>query len=135
MSHTKSKSKKDSMNALANMGANMSAMLSGVLPLTETQSVNAEGEEIGAVEMPQSLAPANPPVTDSAQDVPVQRTDNAEGNGGVETPLPSVRKEGSEKAPHTPVEVNIDIDKTQGNAIYSSLLELLNLPFLFLCNN
>ena len=60
------------MNALANMGANMSAMLSGTSPLTETQSDNAEGAEIGAVEMPQSSAPANPPVTDSAQDVPVQ---------------------------------------------------------------
>lgn len=40
------------MNALANMGANMSAMLSGTSPLTETQSDNAEGAEIGAVEMP-----------------------------------------------------------------------------------
>lgn len=29
------------------------------------------------------------------------------------------------KCPHTPVEVNIDIEKTQGNAIYSSLLGLL----------
>ena len=86
MSHTKNKSKKDSMNALANMGANMSAMLSGALPLTETQSDNAEGAEIGAVEMSQSSAPANPPVTDSTQDAPVQRADNAEGNGGVETP-------------------------------------------------
>ena len=36
MSHTKNKSKKDSMNALANMGANMSAMLSGNSPLTES---------------------------------------------------------------------------------------------------
>ena len=126
MSHTKNKSKKDSMNALANMGANMSAMLSGASHLTETQSDNAEEAEIGAVEMPQSTAPANPPVTDSAQDVPVQRTDSAEGNGGVETPPPSVSEEGSEKDPPTPVEVNIDIERTQGNAIYSSLLGVQN---------
>lgn len=126
MSHTKNKSKKDSMNALANMGANMSAMLSGALPLTETQSDNAEGAEIGAVEMSQSSAPANPPVTDSTQDAPVQRADNAEGNGGVETPPPSVHEGGPETGIPTPVEVNIDIDKTQGNAIYSSLLGLQN---------
>ena len=80
------------MNALANMGANMSAMLSGDSPLTETQSDNAEGPE----------------------------------TGGVETPLPSEREGGSETNPPTPVEVNIDIDKTQGNAIYSSLLGLQN---------
>lgn len=33
---------------------------------------------------------------------------------------------GAEKDPPTPVEVNIDIDKTQGNAIYSSLLGVQN---------
>lgn len=126
MSHTKNKSKKDSMNALANMGANMSAMLSGNSPLTETQSENAEGAEIGAVEMPQSSAPANPSVTNPTQDAPAQRAESAEGNGGIETTPPSEREEGSEKAPPTPVEVNIDIDKTQGNAIYSSLLGVQN---------
>mgnify|MGYP006872990472 CR=1 FL=1 len=62
------------MNALANMGANMSAMLSGTSPLTETQSDNAEGAE-----MPQSSASANPPVTDSSHEAPMQ---SAEGNGG-----------------------------------------------------
>ena len=126
MSNKKSKSKKDSMNALANMGANMSAMLSGASPLTETQSDHAEDAEIGEVEMSQSSASANPPVTDSTQDAPIQSAERAEGNGGVEMPPPSVSEEGSEKAPPTPVEVNIDIDKTQGNAIYSSLLELQN---------
>ena len=114
------------MNALANMGANMSAMLSEASPLTETQSDHAEDAEIGAVEMPQSPAPANPPVTDSAQDVPVQRTDSAEGNGGVETPPPLEHEGGSKTDPPTPVEVNIDIERTQGNAIYSSLLGLQN---------
>ena len=114
------------MNALANMGANMSAMLSGASPLTETQSDHAEDAEIGAIEMPQSPAPANPSVTDSAQDVPVQRTDSAEGNGGVETPPPSVHEGESETGTPIPVEVNIDIEKTQGNAIYSSLLGLQN---------
>ena len=126
MSHTKSKSKKDSMKALANMGANMSAMLSGNSPLTESQSDNAEGAEIGAVEMPQSSASANPPVTDSSQEAPMQSTESAESNGGVETTPPSEREGGSKTDPPTPVEVNIDIDKTQGNAIYSSLLGVQN---------
>ena len=126
MSHTKSKSKKDSMNALANMGANMSAMLSGNSPLTESQSDNAEDAEIGAVEMPQSSASANPPVTDSSHEAPMQSAESTEGNGGVETPPPSEREGGSETGTPTPVEVNIDIDKTQGNAIYSSLLGVQN---------
>ena len=114
------------MKALANMGANMSAMLSGYSPLTETQSGHAEDAEIGAVELPQSSVPANPPVTDSTQEAPMQSAKSAEGNGGVETPPPSVSADGSEKDPPTPVEVNIDIDKTQGNAIYGSLLGLQN---------
>jgi len=126
MSHTKSKSKKDSMKALANMGANMSAMLSGNSPLTESQSDNAEGAEIGAVEMSQSSASANPPVINPTQDVPMQSTESAESNGGIETTPPSEREGGSKTDPPTPVEVNIDIDKTQGNAIYSSLLGLQN---------
>ena len=123
MSHTKSKSKKDSMKALANMGANMSAMLSGTSPLTDTQSDNAEGAEIGAAEMSQSSASANPPVTGSTQEASMQ---SAEGNGGVETTPPSEHEGGPKTDPPTPVEVNIDIDKTQGNAIYSSLLGLQN---------
>ena len=114
------------MNALANMGANMSAMLSGNSPLTESQSDNAEGAEIGAVEMPQSSAPANPPVTDPTQDAPVHSAGGAESNGGVETTPPSEREGGAKTDPPTPVEVNIDIDKTQGNAIYSSLLGVQN---------
>ena len=114
------------MNALANMGANMSAMLSGASPLTETQSDHAEDAEIGAVGMPQSSVPVNPSVTDSALDVPVQRTDSAEGNGGVETPPPSEREGRSKTDPPTLVEVNIDIERTQGNAIYSSLLGVQN---------
>ena len=126
MSHTKSKSKKDSMNALANMGANMSAMLSGTSPLTETQSDNAEDAEIGVVEMPQSSVPVNPSVINPAQDASGQDAESAEGNGGVEKPSPSVSEEGSKTDPPTTVEVNIDIDKTQGNAIYSSLLGLQN---------
>lgn len=126
MSHKKSMSKKDSMNALANMGANMSAMLSGDSPLTETQSGNAEGAEIETVEKAQSSVPANPPVTNPAQDAPVQSAGSAEGKGSVETPLPSMSEGGSEMGTPTPIEVNIDIDKTQGNAIYSSLLGLQN---------
>ena len=126
MSHTKSMSKKDSMNALANMGTNMSAMLSGVAPLTDTQSQsdNAEGAEIGADAMFQSSAPANTPVNNHVQDAPVQSAESAEDKGGVETPPLSRHEEGSETAPPTPIEVNIDIEKTQGNAIYSSLLGL-----------
>lgn len=114
------------MNALANMGANMSAMLSGDSPLTETQSDNAEGAEIGAAEMPQSSVPVNPSVINPAQDASGQDAESAKGNGGVETPPPSVSEEGSEKNPPTPVEVNIDIERTQGNAIYSSLLGVQN---------
>ena len=126
MSHTKNKSKEDSMNALAKMGANMSAMLSGDSPLTNTQSDNVEVAEIGAVELPQTSASANPPITDSTQEAPMQSTESAESNGGVETPLPPEREGGSETDPSSPVEVNIDIDRTQGNAIYSSLLGLQN---------
>lgn len=126
MSHKKGMSKKDSMNALANMGANMSVMLSGNSPLTETQSDNAKDAEIGAVEMSQSSVPVNPSVTNPTQDAPMQSAGSTEGKGCVETPLPPEREGGSETAPPTPVEVNIDIDKTQGNAIYSSLLGLQN---------
>lgn len=126
MSHTRSKSKKDSMNALANMGANMSAMLSGTSPLTETQSDNAESAEIAAVEMPQSSVPVNPPVINPAQDASGQDAESAEGNGGVETPPPSEREGRSKTDPPTLVEVNIDIERTQGNAIYSSLLGVQN---------
>ena len=126
MSYKKNKSKKDSMNALANMGANMSVMLSGASPMTDAQSQsdNAVDAEIGAAEIAQALPPANPPVTYPVQDAQVQSAESAENNGGVETPLPSEHDGGSETTPHTPVEVNIDIDKTQGNAIYSSLIGL-----------
>lgn len=114
------------MNALANMGANMSAMLSGTSPLTETQSDNAESAEIAAVEMPQSSVPVNPPVINPAQDASGQDAESAEGNGGVETPPPSEREGRSKTDPPTLVEVNIDIERTQGNAIYSSLLGVQN---------
>lgn len=56
----------------------------------------------------------------------MQSTESAEGNGAVETTPPSEHEEGSKTNPPTPVEVNIDIDKTQGNAIYSSLLGVQN---------
>ena len=108
------------------MGANMSAMLSGASPLTETQSDHAKSAEIAAVEIPQASVPANPPVTNPTQDVPAQRAESAEGNGGVEMPPPSVHEGESETGIPIPVEVNIDIEKTQGNAIYSSLLGLQN---------
>lgn len=114
------------MNALANMGANMSAMLSGTSPLIKTQSDNAEDTEIGAVEKPQSSTPANPSGTDSTHEAPMQSAESTEGNGGVETTPPSEREGGSKTDPPTPVEVNIDIDKTQGHAIYSSLLGVQN---------
>ena len=126
MTHRKSKSRKDSKNALANMGANMSAMLSGISPLADSQSDNTDGAEMGSVEMTQSSAPDYPPVTDTTQDDPVQSAESAEYNGVTETETPSKQEEVSEKQPNTPVEVNIDIDKTQGNAIYSSLLGLQN---------
>ena len=126
MPHKKSKSRKDSKNALANMGANMSAMLSGTSPLADSQSENTDGTEMESVEMAQSSAPACPPVTTPTQDDPVQSAESAEYNGVTETETPSEQEEVSEKQPHTSVEVNIDIEKTQGNAIYSSLLGLQN---------
>lgn len=82
--------------------------------------------EIGAVEMPQSSVPVNPSVINPAQDASGQDAESTEGNGGVETTPPSEHEGGSETAPSTPIEVNIDIDKTQGNAIYSSLLGVQN---------
>lgn len=89
------------MNALSNMGANMSAMLSGNSPLTESQSDNAEDAEIGAAEMPQSSTSVNPSVTGSNQDASRQDAESAEGNGGVETtPLQSVREGLKRTHPH-----------------------------------
>ena len=70
--------------------------------------------------------PANPSITDSTEEVPMQSTESAEGNGGVETPPPSEREGRSKTDPPTLVEVNIDIERTQGNAIYSSLLGVQN---------
>ena len=133
MLHKENKSRKDSMNALANMGANMSAMLSGTSPLTEVQSQSddAEDAENSAAEIAQAPALANPPVTNlpttnPVQNATVQSAESAEGKGSAETPSPSVNEDGAEVDPAIPVEVNIDIEKTQGNAIYSSLLELQN---------
>ena len=83
------------METLANMGANMSAMLAGASPLTDTQSDNTEDAETKAPSVNEEEADGLP---DAAE-----KTDAA-----------------------TPVEVNIDIEKTQGNAIYSSLLGLQN---------
>ena len=89
------------MNALANMGANMSAMLSGNSPLTETQSDNAESAEIAAVEIPQAPVPANPPVTNPTQDVPAQRAESAEGNGVLKChPLQCTRESLKRPPPH-----------------------------------
>lgn len=93
MPNKKSKSRKDSMKALAEMGANMEAMMSGALTSDDSQSDNAE---------------------------------SAECNGIAETETPSMQEEVPETAMPTPVGVSIDIDKTQGNAIYSSLLGLQN---------
>ena len=89
MPHKKSKSRKDSKNALANMGANMSAMLSGTSPLADSQSENTDGTEMESVEMAQSSAPAGPPVTTPTQDDPVQSAESAEYNGVTETETPS----------------------------------------------
>ena len=98
MPHRKSKSRKDSKNALANMGANMSAMLSGTFPLADSQSDKAEAE-IVSVEMAKSSAPACPPVTTPTQDDPVQSAESAEYNGVTETETPSEQEEVSEKQP------------------------------------
>lgn len=116
------------MTALANMGANMSAMLSGDSHLTDTQSVGTDCNqtETETIDNPKSAVPANPPVTNPIQDAPVLNAEGADVNEATETDAPSVNQGGSETFKPTPVEVNIDIDKTQGNAIYSSLLGVQN---------
>ena len=86
MSNKKNKSRKDSMNALATMGAKMESMMSGDSLLAASQSDDIDETETGT----------------------------------VETTQPPVQEEEPELALPAPVEVNID--KTQGNAIYSSLL-------------
>ena len=128
MSHKKYKSKKDTMNALANMGANMSAMLSGDTPLADTQSVGTDGNqtETETIGNSQSAIPANPPVTNPTQDAPVQSAEGADASETTESEAPSESLGGTRTFCPTPVEVNIDIDKTQGNAIYSSLLGVQN---------
>ena len=122
----KRKSQTNAKKAIANMGANMAAMMSPASPVTDTQPVNAEGTEIGSVETTLSSVPDNPPVTNHVQDAKVQSAESAECNDIPETETPSEPVGGSKMAPPTPVEVNIDIEKTQGNAIYSSLLGLQN---------
>ena len=119
----KRKSQTNAKKAIANMGANMAAMMSPASPVTDTQPVNAEGSEIGSVETTLSPVPDNPPVTNLVQDTKVQ---SAECNDIPETETPLEPVGGAEMDPPTPVEVNIDIEKTQGNAIYSSLLGLQN---------
>ena len=86
MSDKKNKSRKDSMKALATMGAKMESMMSGDSLLTASQSDDVEETETET----------------------------------VETTQPPVQEEEPKIAPPAPVEVSID--KTQGNAIYSSLL-------------
>ena len=41
----------------------MSAMLSGISLFADSQSDNAEGTKLMAIEMPQPPVPANPPLT------------------------------------------------------------------------
>ena len=136
MTSKKSKSRKDSMKALTTMSENMTAMMSGASPTDETLPGNVERSETGDVETTQPSDPANPPVTDSTTEessAVIQNTEylkqspeSAEGNGAGESDTSIKQQGGPEMAPHIPVEVNIDIEKTQGNAIYSSLLGLQN---------
>ena len=120
----KKKSQKDAKKAIANMGANLGAMMSPASPVTDTQPVNAEGTEIGSVETTLSSVPDNPPVTNPVQDAKVQSAESAEDKGGAETQTPTSQVAESETTPPSPIEVNID--QTQGNAIYSSLLGVQN---------
>ena len=122
MPHKKKKNPKDAMKVVANMGGNLNAMMSGASPQTDSQSDNAEGTEIGSVETTLSSVPDNPSVTNHVQDAKVQSAESAECNDSPETEAPSEPVGGSKMNPSSPVEVNIDIEKTQGNAIYSSLL-------------
>jgi hypothetical protein len=120
----KRKSQTNAKKAIATMGANMAAMMSPASPVTDTQPVNAEGAEIGSVETTLSPVADNPPVTNPVQDAKVQSAESAECNDIPEIEAPSEPVGESEMDLPTPVEVNIDIEKTQGNAIYSSLLGL-----------
>ena len=110
------------MQALANMGANMTAMLSGGSPMPDLQSNNADVTEIGLAQTTQSSVPDNPLETNIIQETPVQSAETAECNGVAETETPSEQEGSTQTLPPLPVEVNINIEKTQGNAIYSSLL-------------
>ena len=118
----KKKSQKDAKKAIANMGANLGVMMSGASPQTDSHSVNADGTEIGLVETTLSPVLDNSPVTNLVQDAKVQSAESAECNDIPETETPSEPVGRFEMDPPTPVEVNIDIEKTQGNAIYSSLV-------------
>jgi len=122
MPPNKNKSKKASREAFANMSRNMEAMLSGASPSAASQSDSAEGTEIGSIETTQSSVSANPPVTNPNPDDTMQSAESAECNGVAEAETPSTQEGGSEMDPPTTVNVNIDIEQTQGNAIYSSLL-------------
>ena len=89
MSPKKKKNSKDAMKVIANMGANMAAMMSPASPVTDTQPVNAEGTEIGSVETTLSPVPDNPPVTNPVLDAKAQSAESAECNGIPETETPS----------------------------------------------
>ena len=120
MSPKKKKNSKDAMKVIANMGANMAAMMSPASPVTDTQPVNAEGTEIGSVETTLSPVPDNPPVTNPVQDAKVQSAESAECDDIPKTETPSGPVGGSKMDPPTPVQVNIE--QKQGDAIYSSLV-------------
>lgn len=83
------KSQTNAKKAIANMGANMAAMMSPASPVTDTQLVNAEGTEIGSVETTLSPVPDNPPVTNPVQDANAQSAESAECNDSPETETPS----------------------------------------------
>ncbi|MBQ0120138.1 MAG: hypothetical protein KBT13_03310 [Bacteroidales bacterium] len=92
----KRKSQTNAKKAIANMGANMAAMMSPASPVTDTQPVNAEGTEIGSVETTLSPVPDNPPVTNPDQDAKVQSAESAEYNDIPETEEPLEHVGGSE---------------------------------------
>ena len=89
MSPKKKKNSKDAMKVIANMGANMAAMMSGASPQTDSHSVNADGTEIGLVETTLSPVLDNSPVTNLVQDAKVQSAESAECNDIPETETPS----------------------------------------------
>lgn len=98
--------------------------ISALISSSSKISSKAAFVETQRIKSPSSV-PENPPVTNPVQDAPVQSAESAESaecNGHAKSVYLSEPAGDTESIASVPVEVNINIDKTQGNAIYSSLI-------------